>query len=212
MHNTKHLAALFDLDGVIIDTESQYSQIWGAIGSTFRSDIENFSEIIKGQTLTAILSKWFPNKETQNKVVDMLNEYESRMNYTYIAGAEAYLRELRSKGIQTALVTSSNEIKMQNVRRAHEGFDRFFDAIVTAEKITHSKPHPECFLKAAEMLGVEPRNCVVFEDSFNGLAAGRAAEMMVVGLATTNPREAIADKADIIIDNFCDAECRNIFD
>ena len=211
MHNTKHLAALFDLDGVIIDTESQYSHIWGTIGSTFRPDIENFSEIIKGQTLTAILNKWFPDSTMQGKVVDMLNEYESCMNYTYIAGAEEYLRELRSKGIRTALVTSSNEPKMRNVRRAHEGFDDFFDAIVTAEKITHSKPHPECFLKAAEMLGVEPKDCVVFEDSFNGLAAGRAAEMTVVGLATTNPREAIADKADIIIDNFCDAACRNIF-
>ena len=182
------------------------------IGNTFRPDIKDFGNIIKGQTLTAILNDWFPDDDTQKKVVDVLNEFEHKMHYNFIAGTEEYLQLIRSQGIATALVTSSNEPKMRNVRRAHENFDQLFDAIVTAESITHSKPHPECFLKAASLLGAAPESCIVFEDSFNGLAAGHAAKMKVVGLATTNPRHAIADKADLIIDDFRSEECRHLFD
>ena len=73
---------------------------------------------------------------------------------------------------------------------------------MTANRVTRSKTDPQCFLRAAEELGFTPSQCVVFEDSFHGLEAGRRAEMTVVGLATTNPREAIKDLADMVIDNF----------
>lgn len=91
---------------------------------------------------------------------------------------------------------------MENVYWACPELKEWFDTIVTADKITHSKPHPECYLLAAEELGVSPDECWVFEDSFSGLEAGRSAGMTVVGLATTNPSGAIQDKADIIIPNF----------
>ena len=77
-----------------------------------------------------------------------------------------------------------------------------FDAILVAEDLGRSKPHPDGYLRAAERLGVSPTRCVVFEDSFTGLEAGRRAGGAVVGLATTNPAEAIADRCDRVIDDF----------
>ena len=76
------------------------------------------------------------------------------------------------------------------------------DAIITADKVTHSKPHPECFLLGAETLGIPIENCVVFEDSFHGIEAGTRAGMKVIGLATTNPASAIEDKASMVIPDF----------
>ena len=78
----------------------------------------------------------------------------------------------------------------------------FFRSVVSDSCVKHSKPHPEPYLKGAEMAGVDAEDCIVFEDSFSGMASGRAAGAAVVGLATTNPRESIVGKADVIIDSF----------
>lgn len=77
-----------------------------------------------------------------------------------------------------------------------------FDEILTAERFKRSKPDPECFLLGMTIFGSDSKDSYVFEDSFHGLQAGRASGATVVGLATTNPREAIADKADYVIDDF----------
>ena len=72
-------------------------------------------------------------------------------------------------------------------------------ALVTAADVTHSKPHPEPYLTGARKAGVDPADCVVFEDSFQGLESGRRAGAFVVGIATTNPAESLEGKADLIV-------------
>ena len=72
-----------------------------------------------------------------------------------------------------------------------------FDAILTSEDFEQSKPDPDCYLKAAQKLDVEPDECVIFEDSINGLQSGMAAKMKVVGLLTTNPMEVVASLSDL---------------
>ena len=109
---------------------------------------------------------------------------------------------MRKQGFKTAIVTRSNQIKMEAVYRAHPEVRSLFDAILTSEDFEYSKPHPDCYLKAAARLGVEPAACIVFEDSFNGLRSGRAAGMKVVGLATTNPAESIRELSDIQISDY----------
>jgi HAD superfamily hydrolase (TIGR01509 family) len=91
---------------------------------------------------------------------------------------------------------------MKAVYAKHPEFKSLFDAILTSEDFERSKPDPDCYLKAAERFGVEPKNCVVFEDSFNGLKSGRAAGMYVIGLATTNAAEDIAPFCDKVIEDF----------
>ena len=197
-------AALFDLDGVVFDTEPQYSIFWGAQCREFHPEIPGLEHKIKGQTLVQIYDAWFsgPLADSQTLITERLNEYESQMNYDYIPGFEKYIRELRQQGIKTAVVTSSNQLKMKAVYAKHPEFKSLFDTILTSEDFERSKPDPDCYLKAAKRFGVEPNNCIVFEDSFNGLKSGRAAGMYVIGLATTNAAEDIAPFCDKVIKDF----------
>jgi len=109
---------------------------------------------------------------------------------------------LHQNGVKTAVVTSSNLPKMQSVFKARPEFKELFDAILTSEDFAESKPSPDCYLKGAARFGVEPGECVVLEDSFNGLKSGRAAGMFVVGLTTTNKREDIESLSDVQIADY----------
>lgn len=197
-------AALFDLDGVVFNTEPQYTVFWGEQCREFHPEHPGLEHEIKGQTLVQIYDAWFagPLADKQELITERLNEFEQQMDYVYIAGTQDFINGLHKKGIKTAVVTSSNQIKMEAVYQHHPEFKDLFDAILTSEDFERSKPDPDCYLKAAERFGVNPEDCVVFEDSFNGLKSGRAAGMRVVGLATTNPAERIRPLCDEVINDY----------
>ena len=197
------MIALFDFDGVLMDTETQYSLFWDETGRKYLN-IEGFGNIIKGQTLKQIFGKHFADfSDSELRTIeDALNDYESRMSYEFIPGAREFLLELKKAGVPTAIVTSSNNMKMSHVYKAHPQLDTMVDAILVSEHFTKSKPDPECFLKGIETLGGNPASTVVFEDSIHGITAGRAAGAYVVGLATTNKREVIEPICDMVIDDF----------
>lgn len=197
-------AALFDLDGVVVDTESQYSVFWGSQCRLYHPEIPGLENIIKGQTLTQIYDGWFSGEiaSEQPLITRRLNEFEAQMNFDYITGFEDFITTLRNKEFKTAVVTSSNKIKMNAVYRKHPEFHSLFDSILTSEDFSASKPDPDCYLKAAERFHLSPEECIVFEDSFNGLKSGRAAGMLVVGLATTNSAEQIAPFSDVVISDY----------
>ena len=202
MNTTKTIAVLFDFDGVIMDTETQYTVFWNEQGRKYLGE-EDFGRRIKGQTLTQIYDKYFSDKpEAQQEITAGLNVFEQQMSYEYIPGVEAFLTELRRNGVKIAVVTSSNEEKMQNVYNAHPEFKGMVDRILTGEMFARSKPAPDCFLLGMEIFGAQPENTYVFEDSFHGLQAGMTSGATVIGLATTNSREAITGKAHYIMDDF----------
>jgi HAD superfamily hydrolase (TIGR01509 family) len=198
-------AALFDLDGVIFDTEPQYTIFWGAQCREFHPEHPGLEHEIKGSTLDQIYNKWFAGElETKREeVTQRLNAFEAQMHYDYLPGFLEYIGQLRSEGVKTAVVTSSNRPKMESVYAKHPEFQSLFDAILTSEDFSRSKPDPDCYLKAASRFDASPDECVVFEDSINGLKAGRAAGMRVVGLLTTNPLEAVAPLSDVQIKDYC---------
>ena len=205
MNKEKTIAALFDFDGVMVDTEPQYTLFWDEKGKKYHPEIPNFGHHIKGQTLIQIYKQFFREPESlQDEITRQLLDYELTMHFEYIDGVVDFMKELREKGVKLAIVTSSNDAKMANAYREHPELKTMVDFIVTADRVTHSKPHPECFLLGAEMLGVEKDNCIVFEDSFHGIEAGNRAGMKVIGLATTNSAEAIADKCALVIPDFTD--------
>ena len=205
MNKEKTIAALFDFDGVVVDTEPQYTLFWDEKGKKYHPEIPNFGHHIKGQTLIQIYKQFFREPESlQDEITRQLLDYELTMHFEYIDGVVDFMKELREKGVKLAIVTSSNDAKMANAYREHPELKTMVDYIVTADRVTHSKPHPECFLLGAEMLGVEKDNCIVFEDSFHGIEAGNRAGMKVIGLATTNSTEAIADKCALVIPDFTD--------
>jgi HAD superfamily hydrolase (TIGR01509 family) len=196
-------AALFDLDGVVLDTESQYSEFYGSIGREFHPEVPDFAWRIKGMTLSQIYDAWFCGQpELQAEITRRLYAFEANMKYEYIKGFEAFMQALKEKGIKTAIVTSSNDEKMQSVYQARPELKTLFDRILTSKDYAASKPAPDCYLRAAELFGVEPTECVVFEDSINGLKSGRASGAFVVGLTTTNPREKVEPLSDLTVADF----------
>ena len=206
MKKEKLKAALFDLDGVVFDTEPQYSVFWGEMCRKYHPEHPGLENEIKGSTLQQIYDRWWSGalEASREEVTRRLDEFEAHMRYDYIAGLEDFLADLHRNGVKTAVVTSSNQPKMQSVYKAHPEFHQLFDAILTSEDFAESKPSPDCYLRAAARFGLEREECVVFEDSINGLRSGRAAGMMVVGLLTTNPLEAVAPLSDLQITDYRD--------
>lgn len=202
-HHSCHRAALFDLDGVVFDTEPQYSLFWSRIGMVYHPELPHFEQLIKGQTLTQIFEAHFADMPSvQKDIRQQLDLFESRMQFVYVPGFERFLQALKERGVFTAVVTSSNDAKMQSVYAAHPGFKEQFDKVFTAEHFTRSKPHPECYQVAARYFDVPCEECVVFEDSFNGLRSAQAARTCVVGLATTNEAADIAPFCNEVIKDY----------
>lgn len=196
--------ALFDLDGVILDTEGSYTAFWDDYGSRHFSE-KDFGLKIKGQTLVKILGDYFPEENERKAITDAINDFERKMSYPFVPGVENYIKSLKSNGIRTAVVTSSNLLKMDNVYRCHPGFREMFDMILTSEDFSESKPSPYCYLKAMRLFGAGPEDCVVFEDSLAGLQSARASGAFVTALTTTNPEEVVRNYADLVIRDFNDS-------
>lgn len=197
------MVVLFDFDGVIMDTETQYTLFWNKIGEQLFNRKE-FGMTVKGLSLTLIYGRFFTG-EFEKLIPEMnmrINELEQNMPYEYIKGVDILMQELKAKGIKSAIVTSSNDLKMQLVFKKHPYLRNLVDYVITENQFTHSKPHPECYQLAMKKLNVSSSEAVVFEDSIYGIEAGKAAGAFVIGVATTNGREQIEKLTDYVIDDF----------
>lgn len=194
-------AFLFDLDGVIIDSEGAYTTIWDTINQSFPTGIVDFATKIKGTTLSNILSTYFPDPNLQDNVEQMLYALEAKMDYQIFPGALNLLTRIKAAGIPCALVTSSNDVKMKHLWQQHPELKEYFNVTVTADMITRSKPDPEGYLKAAELLNVAPQKCVVIEDSVQGVLAGEAADSFVIGICGTHPADSLRPHAKVVVDD-----------
>lgn len=189
-------AALFDLDGVLIDSETLYTQFWKRVGERHHLPSPTFAYDIKGTTLNDILTTHFPDPKVRADVDRLLHDFENEIVYPVFPGALEFVDALRAAGLKTVIVTSSDSKKMEFLFRQHPDFPTHFDAIVTACDVTHSKPHPEPYLVGALKAGVKPSECLVFEDSYQGLESGRRAGCKVIGISTTNPASEVRLRSD----------------
>lgn len=201
---------LFDLDGVLLDSEGQYSIFWRAIDERFPTGVEDFSNYIKGFHLARILG-YFANDEIREQIVQALVEFEKNMRFEFFPGALALVHRLRDMGIPMAIVTSSDHKKMQALFSQHPEFPALFDTIITGDMVARAKPDPDCFLLGAQRLGVDIKDCVVFEDSRNGLIAARASGARVIGIATTLSADIVAPFSDLTIPCVNDLDIEQIF-
>ncbi len=198
-------AVLFDLDGVLTDTEGTYTQFWSDVDRRYHTGIDNFALVIKGNTLDNILSTYFPDPDTQRLIRADLADFEAKMRYQLFDGVLPLLDVLKCNNIPAAIVTSSNSVKMDGLFAQLPGFRENFAAVITDEDISRSKPDPEGYILAAKRLGVDPTLCAVFEDSVAGVMAGKASGAFVVGVATTNTPDKLCDIADIVIGSMGEA-------
>ena len=203
MEANNDIACLFDLDGVLVDSERIYTKIWEAIEKQWPTGIENFAYKIKGTTLEDILERHFP-EEAREDITKELLRLEGMMIYGPMPGAIEFIDALKAKGIPVALVTSSNGLKMDHLWHDMPGFKEKFDVIITGDEVTNSKPDPEGYLAAAKALGVDPKRCAVFEDSLQGVKAGNAAGAFVIGVAGNLKASDIQPYSDIVVNAVAD--------
>ena len=109
------IGALFDLDGVLIDSEGIYTDFWNGVDAIYPTGINDFAHVIKGCTLPHILDTYFPEQERQEHIKRLLEQHEQTMEYRLFDGVYDFVYALKERGIPMAIVTSSTRIKMSHM-------------------------------------------------------------------------------------------------
>lgn len=203
-------AILFDMDGVLIDSEPVHERAIVALSAELGDPITDHDLLFsfKGapeKSMAAKLLELYPSTplDAEKIIRRKVDLYASLFpEVTLIPGAREFVIASHNAGRRHGLTTSASRSTRQLTFETF-GFAPFFDAIVTGEDITRGKPDPEPYLLTAEKLGVAPRQCLVIEDSINGVKSGKAAGCTVIALTTTFPRESLLEAgADRLIDSF----------
>lgn len=169
MNNTySKKGMLFDLDGVLVDSEGEYSKFWGAMGDRYGL-VSTFASDIKGTTIGEILQN-FPESD-RDGILAALHEFEANMEYPVYPGVMEFLGRLKKAGIPSAIVTSSDNVKMDLLFGRRPELREMVNVVITGSMVSRSKPDPEGYLKGAELIGAPVEECCVFEDSLQGLQA-----------------------------------------
>jgi HAD superfamily hydrolase (TIGR01509 family) len=180
-------AVLWDMDGTLIDSEPYWMKSEGAFAKANNSawteqDGLNLVGMSLYDSSKIIKEKVGSDLEPEQIIEQLTNEVTAQLKHEILwrPGAKELLLLLRKKKVKTALVTMSMHRMAKQVVDSI-GFDAF-DVIVAGDDVLHGKPHPEAYLKAAELLGVKPQECVAFEDSISGLRSAEAAGTKAVGV------------------------------
>jgi beta-phosphoglucomutase len=197
-------AAIFDLDGVIVDTAKYHYLAWKRLahenGFDFTElDNERLKGVSRMRSLEILLEVGGLNvdESTKEKMATQKNEwyvdYIQHMDAAEILpGAQKYLESLQARGVKTALGSASKNAPLILQRL---GIANLFDVIIDGNKVSKAKPDPEVFLRAASELNIPPTSCVVFEDAEAGIEAALHAKMGVVGIG----KPAILKDADMVV-------------
>lgn len=178
-------AVIFDLDGTLMDSMWVWSKIDVEYLQRFGSEVpEDLHEAIEGMSFVEtakLFQKRFGIPDTIEEIIEEWNQMAFRMYVEEVPmkpGAYNFVKEIRKKGMKTAIATSNSTRLVEAVLKVH-GLENAFDAIVTADEVPDGKPNPQIYLEAAKRIGTEPSKCLVFEDICNGILAGKRAGMEV---------------------------------
>lgn len=203
------LALIFDMDGVIVDSNPLHRDSWAAFNLTKGLETtEEMHQRMYGRRNDQIVRDFYGDHLSAEEVFahgaakekvyrQMLGD---RLEETLVPGLRPFLEQFRGAPMAVASNAEPENIDFVLDRA---GLRQYFKAVVDGHQVTHPKPHPEVYLRAAELLGMEPRNCIVLEDSHTGIAAAKAAGMRIVGIGTTH--ENLPD-VDVMADNFCNGK------
>jgi sugar-phosphatase len=188
-------AALFDMDGILISSIGSVERSWTKWCNMRGVDPEYAISVIHGRRAIDSLRAIRPDLDAE-KELEILEdlECEDTEDVLVLAGVSDLLKALPHD--RWTIVTSATE-RLAKVRLKTAGLP-FPDNFVHGEAVTEGKPHPAPFLAGAELLGVAPEECVVFEDSESGVAAGKAARCKVIATLFTHPAEELCS-ADYIV-------------
>ncbi|RYC71086.1 MULTISPECIES: HAD family hydrolase [Spirosoma] len=215
---THSWAALFDMDGVLIDNTDFHINAWLHFSQQHHRPItrDQYLEHINGRVSADAMAYVFQRPVSPGELIVLTEEKEAIYRNLYrphlqpAAGLLSFLNALKAAHVGLAVGTSA---PMSNVTFTLDGLPLrpYFNAVVDASMVQRGKPDPEIYLKAAERVGVPPARCVVFEDAFAGIEAGLRAGMAVVAVATTHTRaELETTGASLIIPDFTDLSVETV--
>jgi len=198
------------MDGVIINSEPQHYRGWSAVYARYgvTLDYERYQEEIGGTLsgLSEMVKRVYGFSEKSPE--ELLSEYRTYMKDLIAMegnvpaeGLLTTLDALREKGYRMLIASSSPPENILSVMK-ELGIEDYFENFVSGEKVAHPKPAPDTFLSAAGAAGAEPADCIVVEDSANGVNAGKAAGMYVIGLRNPDSGNQDLSAADQIIRSF----------
>lgn len=201
-------AIIFDLDGTLIDNNYYHIEAWKVFykqhGLEF--SMEDYRNNINGKINRDIFNYILGTTLSAEDLAIYDSEKEALYRELYaphiepVTGLIELLMHLNKEGIPTAVATSGLPPNI-NFMFEHIPMRQYFGAVINASDITHGKPHPEIFLKAAASHNAHPELCIAFEDSVAGIRSAKAAGMKVIALVTTHKREELSE-ADYIINNY----------
>ena len=184
--------AIFDMDGLLYDTERLYQESWAALAETFGlTHNPAFPPAVAGtggRRMRQIIREYYPEVDAEafiQSCVDRVNNILEE-GVPEKPGVREILSYFRENGVRMAVASSS---RMDNIRHhlRSAGIEGYFDAIASGQEVERSKPEPDIFLLAARRLELPPEDCYVFEDSVNGVCAGIAAGCAAVMIPDMTP-------------------------
>ena len=208
MMKRERLGVLFDWDGVIIDSSRQHELSWERLaaeeGKTLPPGhfVAGFGK--KNEWIIPNLLGWADAGDGAEihrlslRKEALYREIVVERGLSALPGVATFLARLRDGGVPCCIGSSTHRENILTILGVL-GFAGMFADMVTAEDVKQGKPHPDVFLKAAAKIGRAPENCVVFEDAFAGIEAGKAGGMKVVGVATTHPAAELTGKVDRVV-------------
>jgi beta-phosphoglucomutase family hydrolase len=200
------IGALFDWDGVIIDSARQHEESWERLAAEEQRSLpaDHFKRGF-GRKNEAIIAEVLGWRATASEIQRMSLRKEELYRELVIEwgteplpGVREFLQRLREAGVPCAVGSSTHRANIETILRL-TGLALFFDLIVSAEDVSAGKPDPQVFLRAAAGIAREPRRCIVFEDAVVGLQAARAGGMKSIAVATTHPAAGLAPWADRVV-------------
>jgi mannitol-1-/sugar-/sorbitol-6-/2-deoxyglucose-6-phosphatase len=189
-------AVIFDMDGVLIESEHLWRRAMMIGFKEFGMTLtEDDCRKTMGLRIGEVIESWMTHfkishissKEIENRIIELLLELIEESG-SFIQGIPALLAFCREKKLKIGLATSSSVLLMNAVLKKLD-LQNELDATLSAEYMKYGKPHPEVFLVCAEKLNVIPQQCLVIEDSLNGVIAARAAQMKVIAVPDDEHRD-----------------------
>ncbi|RMH63449.1 MAG: HAD family phosphatase [Bacteroidetes bacterium] len=203
-----YLALLFDMDGVLIDSEPLHEQAKRVVFERYGLDVpEDFYDEVKGKTdqhvFELVMARYGRNGlDLATLIADKHAAYEALLpSLRMVPGALAFLQEARRQ-YRTALTTSATR-RNQELAFARFSLHACFEVVVTAADVSRPKPEPDPYLVTAERLGLPPARCLVIEDAVNGVLSARAAGCDVAGLTTSFAAAPLREAgATVVVDSY----------
>ena len=198
-------AYIFDIDGTLTDNMHFHHEAWMRFIKLKKLGIDaaTFERNYHKGTLIEVMARFFPTLKTEEELRQVGNEKEALYSNTYgqflkpLPGLHLFLKQLKQKNIPVGLATMGDQNNLEMTLKQLE-ITSYFHSTTGGDQVKQGKPHPEIFLRAAEKIGVDPQDCLAFEDTQSGITAAQAAGMQVVGVATQFSEKKLLDLGGVV--------------